>query len=181
MKRTVLALVAAVAAFVATSNSAFAQATDSDTQTFTVTVAPVLSITAPVNSTGNTVNPTIAHDGTDSNQTFANQVWSAACNNAAGAALSFVITPFANGTNKRNATLAASVASSDTGSGWAVSGASTATTDHTAATPNGTVNFGSNASGDATFNIGVTFIDSNYSLLPAGSYVATVTGTIQAN
>ena len=35
--------------------------------------------------------------------------------------------------------------------------------------------------GNATFGLNVTFIDTNYSVLPAGSFVSTVTGTITAN
>lgn len=173
MKRIVLAL--AAAAMMGVPGVLFAQATDTDTQTFTVTVAPVLSINAPI-----TGGATIAHDTTDTNQVFPTQTWTAICNNGPGASLAFVITPFVNGTTKRNATLSAAVTSSGAGSGWAMTTAS-ATTNYTLPSPNATVSAASTGPGNATFGLNVTFIDTNYSVLPAGSFVSTVTGTITAN
>lgn len=174
MKRIVLA-VAALAAASLSPGELFAQATDTDTQTFTVTVAPVLSINAPI-----TGGATIAHNTTDANQSFPSQTWTAISNNGPGATVSFVITPFANGAIRRNASLTASLLSSDVGSGWAMTTAS-GTTDHTSATPNATVGAASTAAGNAAFGLAVTFLDTDYSALAAGSYVSTVTGTITAN
>lgn len=176
MKRFVLALVAAAAAVVAAPSGAFAQASDTDTQTFTVTVAPVLSINAPL-----TGGVTIAHNGSDANQTFTTQTWTAVCNNGLGASVNFVITPFANGTTKRNASLSASITSSDAGAAWAMTVAS-GTTDYTnAVLPNATVAAASTGPGNANFGLNVVFLDTDYSALPAGSFVSTVTGTITAN
>jgi hypothetical protein len=175
MKRVVLTLAVALAAIAAGPQQLFAQATDTDTQTFTVTVAPILSINAPI-----TGGATIAHDTTDTNQVFPLQTWSALCNNGLGASIDFVITPFANGTTERNAQLVAAVLSSDASAAWAMTTAS-ATTDYLSATPNATVSAASEGPGNASFGLTVTFIDSDYSVLPAGSFVSTVTGTITAN
>lgn len=175
MKRIVLAIVAAAAAVVGAPAGAQAQLTDSDTQTFTVTIAPVISINAPI-----TGGVTIAHNTLDANQAFAAQTWTAISNNGAGATVDFVITPFSNGTTQRNARLTTGLASSDAGSGWSMT-TITGTTDYTSGTPNATVSAASTAPGNATFGLNVTFLDTDYSLLPAGSFVSTVTGTITAN
>jgi hypothetical protein len=175
MQRTVLALAAAAAIVVGAPGDLWAQLTDTDTQTFTVTVAPVLSINAPI-----TGGATIAHDTTNTNQSFPSQTWNAISNSSAGATLAFVITPFANGSTQRNARLTGVVGSADVGSGWAMT-TPTATTNYSSTTPNATVSAASTAPGNATFGLGVTFLDTSYSTLPAGSFVATVTGTITAN
>ncbi|MEZ6055408.1 MAG: hypothetical protein R3C01_01765 [Planctomycetaceae bacterium] len=166
MKKFALAALAAIAVFGASSVQAA-----SDTQTFTVTVAPTLTITAPANAS-------MAHNTTNANQVFPNQDWAVTCNNAAGADVSFQITTFANGAVERDASLAVSVTSANQlSAGWVVSN-SPQTTAGTGTTA--TVLADSVGPGNATFTLGVSFLDTDYAVLPAGDYIATVTGTITA-
>src|ERR1051325_3659450 len=69
------------------------------TQSFTLTVPSVLSITAPSAATA-------THDGTNANQAFSAQAWQVDQNQILGATANFAVaTPFIHGTNatiKRN-------------------------------------------------------------------------------
>ena len=151
-----------------------------DTETFTVTVDPVLTITAPAASVS------AIHDTTDTNQAFAAQRWTVTQNASAGASVTFstnqAFTHATATTVKRDARLDLALFSSDTGSGWAVSTA-TDTTDYANATPDevATVAAASTAAGDAAFDLTVTFITVDFSTLPSGNYSTTVTGTLTAN
>ena len=153
-----------------------AQAQTSASQTYSVVIPSVMSITAPG---GVSIN----HDQTDANQAFPSQGWSAKCNNGLGATVSFSTNgPFqasvAGTTYKRNAQMNLSVGSAESGSGWAtVVSSATATPDVGVAT----VSAASSAPGNATLNLLVTFIDNHFSLLPAGTFTTTVTATIAAN
>ncbi len=69
---------------------------------------------------------------------------------------------------------------SDTGSGWNVTTASDQT-NYGAADEVATVQAVSSAPGDATLNLTVTFITTDFSTLLAGNYTSTVTATITAN
>lgn len=151
-----------------------------DTESFTVTVDPVLTIAAPLASTS------ITHDGTDTNQVFTAQRWTVTQNASAGASVTFAtdqaFTHTTATTSKRDAKLDLSLFSSDTGSGWSV----TTATDQTAfgaATPDGVAQVAASATaaGDAAFDLTVTFVETDFSTLPSGNYTMTVTGTITAN
>ena len=145
-----------------------------DSQKFTLTVAPTLTITAPAD-----VPKT--HDTTDANQTFDPQNWAVTCNNGAGATVAFSITTFSNGSAVRDSSLTVSVASSDQATAnWQVTTVGAQSTDNVNSVNTATVNADSDGPGNATFTVNVTFIDSDYSVLPAGDYVATVTGTLTA-
>ena len=161
-------------AVLASQSGVFAQTTD--TQTFNVVVPSTLSITAP---------PAISinHDQTDTNQVFPVQGWLAKCNNGIGATVSFSTgTAFravvGATTYVRNAQMNLAVGTADAGSGWAtVVSSATAT----AASPVATVSAKSSAPGDATLNLSMTFVDNDFSLLPAATFSTTVTATITAN
>ena len=154
-----------------------ASAQTSDTETFTVNVGAVLTITAPAASAS------INHDTTDANQVFPAQAWAVTQNAAAGANVTFSVSQaFTNGTSKRDAKLDLAIASSEANAGWTVTTA-TDQTDYANATPDesATVAANATAAGNATFNLTVTFLDTNYSVLTTGAYSTTVTGTIAAN
>ena len=175
-KRGAVSVAAAMLIAALTVSDASAQV--SDTQNFTVTVDPELTITAPV-------AVSITHDTTDANQVFAAQSWTVTQNASAGAAVTFSTNQaFTNATAnmKRNAKLDLAIATSDSAAGWTVSVASNQT-DYANATPDeiATVSAASTAPGDAAFNLTVTFVDTDFSVLASGNYVTTVTGTITAN
>ena len=154
-----------------------ADAQVSDTETFTVNVPAELTITAP------TATVAITHDTTDANQAFPAQAWAVTQNGSVGANVTFsVSSAFTNGASKRDVGLALAIGSSDSGSGWTVTTA-TDQTDYANATPDETaiVSANATAAGNATFDLTVTFLDTNYSLLTTGAYSTTVTGTISAN
>lgn len=150
----------------------------SDTEVFTVTAPVVLTVTAPTATIG------ITHDKTDANQVFAVQSWTVAQNGSIGATISFATgTAFVNTVTssfKRDAKLDLALASSDTGSGWAITTA-TDTTDYGSADGVATVAAASTAPGDAAFNLTVTFITTDFSTMASGDYATTVTGTITSN
>lgn len=167
-------------AVLSSQSGAFAQQTDSKTQTFSVVVPSTLSITAPASVSLN-------HDQTDANQVFPVQQWVAACNNALGANITFSTTTcFRNvvgtTTYKRNVRLALAIATSDAGSGWGVTVANDVT-NYAATTPDeaAAVSANSTAPGAATFNLTATFLDTDFSALAAGTYSTVVTGLITAN
>ncbi len=160
------------------SGSAFAQL--NGTQTFTVTVNSAMSITSP--SGGNAV---LAHDTTDANQSFSasDTDWDVISNSGTGATVTFTNSGlFTNtvGSNiyTRNLTMDLTE-TTNTDNVWAVSGPTTFTS--TSGTTTGSLQAVSTGPGHATLGLNVTFLDTDYSLLPAGSYVMTVTGTIAAN
>lgn len=169
-----LGRVFSVVAALAVGNSAFAQ-----TQQFTVVVADVLSITAPA-------DVSINHDTTDSNQTFnvADSNWSVLSNQGSGATVTFTSDGlFTNvvGTNTytRDYTMGVSV-ESDPDSVWnTVVGATTWASATDGAI--GSVQAESTGPGNATLGLAVSFVDNDYSQLPAGSYTMAVTATIVAN
>jgi hypothetical protein len=158
----------------ASQSGAFAQTTAS--QTFNVIVDPVLSINAPPSIS-------INHNQLDANQVFPVQGWLAKSNNAIGATVSFsTATCFqavAGGTTyKRSALMNLAVGAADAGSGWTTV---VPTATATAAAPVATVSAKSTAPGDATLNLAMTFVDSDFSALPAATFTTTVTATITAN
>ena len=161
-----------------TASNASAQV--NDTETFTVTVDPVLTITSPAASVS------IAHSEADTDQAFAAQSWTVAQNASAGASVSFTtsqaFTHATATTFKRDAKLDLAIATSDSGSGWTVPVASDQT-DYANATPDeiATVSATATAPGDAEFNLAVTFIETNFSELASGDYSTTVTGTLTSN
>lgn len=153
---------------------AFGQVT-SDTQSFTVVVDNVLSV-----AFGDDVQ--ITHDGTDNNQVFSAQSCSVRNNNGAGAVVTFTGTPFvlSGGSVKRNARLNLAVASADSGSGWTATVNqfdSVITADPLPDVP-AVVEATSTGPGDGALSLTTTFLETDFSTLPTGSYVATVTCTI---
>ena len=165
-----LVAVAAVCVMIAGVSSAFGTTA---TQSNTVTVPSVLTVTAPAAGT-------LTHDGNDTNQALAPADWTVASNGASGAAISFeVIAPFVGPMDyKRDVKLDLTVSTSDTGSGWETSVA-TAQTNGT--TSSATVTAASTAAGNASLTLGVTMLNSDYSTMAAGSYTTTVTATLSAN
>ena len=164
-----------VVAALAVGNSAFAQAQ----QQFTVVVADVLSITAPS-------DVSINHDGTDTNQAFAVTAsnWAILSNQGSGASVTFTTSGrFTNvvgaNTFTRDYTMGLAV-QSDPDSVWdVVAGADLweSATDGAV----GTVQAESTGPGNADLGLAVTFVDDDFSQLPAGNYTLSVTATIVAN
>lgn len=156
----------------ASQSGAFAQ----NSQTFNVVVPSVITITAPS-------AVSINHNQTDANQVFPVQAWSAKCNNGIGGTVSFstnnAFLAVVNGTTyKRHAQLNLAVGSADAGSGWNTLIASDTTT---ASDEVATVSAVSLKPGDATLNLTMTFLDTDFSVLPAATFALTVTATISAN
>ena len=151
----------------------------SDTQSFSVTVDSNLTISAPVAAT-------ITHDGTDANQAFTSQSWTVECNDPDGGSVTLAVSaPFVHGTNttyKADAKLALAISSSDSEASWSVTTAADQT-DYANATPDtdAQVVASSTAAGNVTFGLTVTFVQSDHSVLAAGTYSTTVTGTLTAN
>ncbi len=150
-----------------------------DTQDYTVTVSSTLTITAPAAAL-------ITHDGGDANQAFTSQDWTIACNDPLGSTVQFgVSAPFTHTTDasyQADVKLDLALGTVDGAANWTV-GTATDTTDHANATPDpaAMVSASSTAAGDATLSLTVTFVQSDFSVLAAGDYAVTVTGTITAN
>lgn len=172
-----LAKFVAVAVFLTAGSSVYAQTTG--TQQFTVVVGDIMSITAPT-------DVSITHDGTDADQGFgtAASSWDVLCNQGAGATVTFVTDGlFTNtvGTNTytRDYTMDLAV-SSDPDSVWSTVAGSASWASATDGAI-GTVQAESSGPGNSSLTLDVTFIDSDYSQLPSGSYTMGVTATIVAN
>ena len=169
----VFATMVALSLLILTTNLAFSQA--NDTTVFTVTAPVVLTVTAPAATAG------ITHDETDNDNAFPVQSWTVAQNGHSGASISFAtdqaFTNTVTSSFKRDCKLDLALASSDTGSGWAVTTASDQT-DYGSADGVATVAAASTAPGDAAFNLTVTFITVDWSTMASGDYDLTVTGTI---
>lgn len=163
----------AVAFSVLMSGSAFAQSTDTDSQTFTVVVGDAISITAPA-------DVSINHNLSDSDQPFSQQAWNVYTSNAAGASVVMSMGRFvhtADATYFRNGSLDLALVSSDATASWGIDVAS----DDTAASGTATVNASSTGPGTGQLGVSVVFLETDASTLAAGDYVATVTGTITNN
>jgi len=149
-------------------------------QTFTVVVGDVLSVTAPEDLS-------INHDETDADQTFSVANWPVLSNNAAGATVDFTTDAvFVNGTTERDLVMTVSVVSTDNDASsnpvWAVTPAlTTYSSDYANSDVDGQVQAASAGPGNATLGLAMTFVDDDYSLLPSGNYVVEVTATITAN
>jgi hypothetical protein len=156
--------------------SAFAQTTAS--QTFTVSVPQNVSITAPASPAP------LIHDETDSNQSFATQVWSVRGNTANGVTVTFAtnqaFTNTTDSTYKRDVRLDLSVNTTQGPGVWTVS-VPTDTTNYGSSDEIATVQVASNRVGRSTLNLGVTFITGTYGTFLEGDYTTTVTGTVTVN
>lgn len=177
MKRiTKFGLVVTAMSFAAVS---LVQSAVTDTETFNLTVASVLSIAKP------TALVTLAHNETDANQVFAVQSWSVLQNPIHGTTATFTATPFTHTTDntyKSNAKMTLSLlAGTEALANWTLPGTAFATTDHTSGTPNATVATSSTKAGNANVGVAVEFVNADYSTLASGTYSATVTGTVAAN
>ncbi|MBC8115497.1 MAG: hypothetical protein H7062_14020 [Candidatus Saccharimonas sp.] len=128
---------------------------------------------------------TITHDGTNNDQPFGLQQWEIRDNAKRGATVTFETrTAFRNtagpGTVKRDARLQMSIARQEAGGDWVVTQA-TDQTNYAVGDEFAIVSATSTDRGDATFNIFVTFVTSDFSTLRAGTYSTTVIGTVSAN
>lgn len=150
-----------------------------DTQSYTVTVDAVLTIAAPVAAT-------ITHDTTDASQAFTAQAWTVNCNDPQGGSVSFAVSaPFVHTTvaaYKADVQLDLAISSSEAAASWTVTTASDVT-DYSAGTPDNAAQVASSstAAGDVSYALSVSFVQSDYSILAAGDYAVTVTGTLTAN
>lgn len=135
------------------------------------------SITAPAQQA-------ITHDGTDTSQVFSEVVWQLNSGlDAGGYTTQLSCGPFVHsgaGTFKVDSKLALRILVSEGSAKWTVTVPNDQTnfsaTDETAV-----VAAQSSAVGDGQVGLTVTFLDSDFSLLAAGNYTLTVTGTITAN
>lgn len=149
------------------------------TQTFTVTIPSVLTVTGPS-------NVTITHDQTDSDNAFSAQQYVVHQNPVLGSNITFAVSaPFVHASSssfKRDCKLALAIASSESVALWSVTTAADQT-NYSAGTPDNdaSVRAASTLPGDATFNLTVTFITSDFSTMAAGNYSTTVTATLTAN
>ena len=131
-------------------------------------------------------NTTITHDGTNNDQPFGLQQWAIQDNDKKnGATVTFQTrTAFRNttasGTVKRDARLSLSIARQNVGGKWVVTQA-TDQTNYAAGDELAIVSATSTDMGDATFNIFVTFVTSDFSTMRAGTYSTTVIGTVTKN
>lgn len=172
------AILTSFAMFLAATSATVAFGQVNDTESFTVTVPAVLTITAPANGV------TITHDGTDANNAFAVQTWSITQNPVNGATAVFstnqVFTHATAPAFKRDVRLNLAVNASDAAAGWTV-GTAADTTNFGTSDEVATVQASSTAPGDATLNLTVTFLTVDFSTLAQGDYSLTVTGTLTAN
>lgn len=152
------------------------------TQGLTLVVPSVLTITAPAAVSQN-------HNGTDTNQSLGAQRWTIVQNQVRGSTCTFTAPAFSmtNGatTVKRNSRLALAVYSgtgttTETAAGWAVT-TSSSDSVYTPVPADASVSGASTAAGNASLDVTVTFLDTDYSTLANGSYTTTVTGTLAAN
>lgn len=162
---------------------AFAQVTDSDSQLFEVYVPPRLTGRVAIQGP---VDIRIFHDGTDDDQTFADQRWDVGCNNLQGATVTFTSRTAFRLTGggppvERDARLELGILSSDAPAGWVVT-VPTATTNYRGppAASRVSVAAESFAPGDAVFNLRVHFITEDFATLRQGDYNMRVEGTITA-
>lgn len=157
------------------------QAATSSSSQFNLNVNPVLRgrlrIVGPASTT-------ITHDGTDSDQPFGLQQWDVRNNARNGATVTFsTSTAFRNTTVttvKRDARLRVGIARMDPGANWAISQLIDQT-NYLAGDEYAAVSVTSTTRGDATFNLFVSFVTSDFGTLRAGTYTTTVVGTITAN
>ena len=120
----------------------------------------------------------------NNNQSFPGQLWDVEANSILGATVSFTtnkaFTHTVVPTSVRDARLDLAISSSSALANWTVVVASDQTNyallDGVAA-----VQAVSTGPGRATFNLGVTFITTQWDTLAAGDYETVVTGTIAAN
>lgn len=174
MQRNLLSLGLVSTFLVFCGGSAFAEE-----ETFDVVVSSVLTITPPE------ATVSIGHDGTDANQAFAAQSWAVASNDPDGATATFSSGVFQHtsaAAYKADCQLQLAVGSSEASAAWDVAVASDQT-DYANGVPvtSASVVAASIGAGNASLDLTVVFVQSDYSILAAGTYQATVTGTILAN
>lgn len=173
-------LAAAMCAWLSAS-TAWAQTTSS--QTFEVYVPPRLSGRVAIQGP---VNIRIFHDGTNNDQSFADQRWDVGCNNARGANVTIETRTAFRHTGggapiKRDARIQLGILSADAPAGWVVT-VPAAQTNYRAGIAGERVSVAAEsfAPGDATFNLRVQFITEDFASLRQGDYDMRVVGTITA-
>ncbi|QDV68503.1 hypothetical protein Poly24_22120 [Rosistilla carotiformis] len=154
--------------------AASAQAQETDSELFRVTVPSTLSITAP------SATVSQIHDETDNDQVFPIQRWLVTANNTGGAMAVFTtdqaFTHTLDSNYKRDAYLTLAKASGDA---WTVTNGS-ATTNYGSSLEEVSVTAESFTPGAANFDIGVSLVEETFTDLAAGDYELTVTGTLTA-
>ena len=168
-RRIVGAAIYVTAIVVACLSCASAHAQD---QTFRIRVPGVVSINASNHF------EQIIHDETDGNQTFDWQYWQVACNNAAGAVLTFqtdqVFTHTANPAFKRDVRLRLRKNGAPR---WTVT-QNRDETDYAGGDEVAVVEAETNRASDGEFRLRVIFLEEQFANTLAGDYDMTITGTI---
>lgn len=126
---------------------------------------------------------TKAHSQTDANQVFAEQSWTLQNTAVSGATATWNCGPFAHASypsRKVDCRMVLRFVSADAIANWALT-TSTDTTAHQSGDNSATVGARSTFSGNATAGLTLTFMQNDFSVLTAGSYQVTVTGTLTAN
>lgn len=171
--------IAVVAAFALLASASGLWAATTVTQSFTMTVPSVLSITAPSAASA-------THDATDANQAFPAAAWTVAQNQVLGTTATFSVSQaFTHATaltKKRDCKLTLALGTVESAASWTVVTANDQT-DYANLIPDNaaSVQATSTGAGNATLNLTVTFLDTDYSTIPQGAYSTTVTGTVAAN
>lgn len=175
-RRSILKCVAAIVPLFAICSVASAQV--SSNQAFIVNVPANLSITAPNGGVS------ITHDETDNDQAFPSQLWDVRANALLGATVTFstnqAFRHTVDPTFQRDARLDLAISSSSGPANWLVAAASDQT-NYAGADGIATVQAISTRPGQATFDLSVTFVTTQWDTLASGDYVTVVTGTLAAN
>ena len=130
------------------------------------------------------VDQSITHDATDSDQPFSEVSWQLTSGaDIDGYTTQYSCGPFIHtteGSFKADSKLVIRILSSSGPANWTVIAANDQT-DHGMGDNTAEVTASSSDVGDGEVGLTVTFLDSDFSLLAAGDYSMTVTGTITAN
>lgn len=149
----------------------------SGSEIFEVTVASTMSIVAPPAAA-------IVHDTSDNDQVFPVQNWLAHTTGLTGANVTLEAqSPFTNAADasfQRDVRLDLAISSSDATANWTVT-SSTAQTSYGTGQTTAAVAAQSSGPGLGQLGLTVTFVETGYSSLAAGSYLTTVVGTISSN
>jgi hypothetical protein len=172
-----------MAVVIAGLSASAVQAQTSDSQQFEVYVPPRLTGRVAIQGP---VNIRIFHDGSDNDQTFADQRWAVGCNNLQGATVRIETRgPFrltgGGPPIERDARIELGILSTEVPAGWVVTTPSAQTNYRgPPAASRVAVTAESFAPGDAVFNLRVHFITEDFATLRQGDYDMRVVGTITA-
>lgn len=142
-----------------------------------IATASAQSITAPAHQS-------ITHSGTDAPQAFSEAVWDLISGlDTGGYTAQWSCSPFVHSVNPNlnvDSMLAIRVVASEGSANWTAI-VSTDHTDYAAADETAVVAAQSFSVGSGQVGLTVTFFNNDFSILGAGNYTMTVTGTITAN